>query len=75
VYPNPANDYIFIGVNIVPENATIEVYDMIGRKVSAEKMNDKLNRISLQNFTNGVYHVRIISNNTILFEQKIIKAE
>jgi len=75
VYPNPASEAIFIQADAIIENATIEVYDMIGRKVVNEKMNDKLNRISLQNFANGVYYIKIISNNTIQFEQKIIRAE
>ena len=75
-YPNPAFEFFFLQTNPLLENATVEIYDVIGRKISSQKITSKLSLISLQNFVNGIYYVHVIdNNNAIIFEQKIIRAE
>ncbi|HTA62510.1 MAG TPA: PKD domain-containing protein [Bacteroidia bacterium] len=74
-YPNPAFEFFFLQTKSLLENATVEIYDVIGRKISSQKITNKLSLISLQNFVNGIYYVRVINNNAIIFEQKIIRAE
>lgn len=60
VYPNPTFGAIKVSrVN----NATIEVYDIVGNKV-AEKANT--NTIDISNLTNGTYLIKVITNNQVI---------
>jgi PKD repeat protein len=70
VYPNPAKDLITITVNSSSiGHATIEMYDAIGKLVIAEKVNNTDTGISLAGFANGMYTIRVVSENN----QSIIK--
>ena len=75
IYPNPTSNDLFIQTNTTLENATIEVYDMIGQKVLAEKLQNNLTRVSLGNLNNAVYQIRVISNNTLIYQSKIVKQQ
>ena len=75
IYPNPAFEFFYLQTSSLLENATVEIYDVLGRKISSQKITDKVSHISLQNFFNGIYYVRVINNNAIIFEQKIIRTE
>ncbi len=60
VYPNPTFGTIKVSkVN----NATIEVYDIVGNKV-AEKSNT--NTIDISNLTNGTYMIKVITENQVI---------
>ncbi|MBI5540865.1 MAG: T9SS type A sorting domain-containing protein [Bacteroidia bacterium] len=60
VYPNPTFGAIKVSrVN----NATIEVYDIVGNKV-AEKANT--NTIDISNLTNGTYLIKVITENQVI---------
>jgi hypothetical protein len=64
VYPNPAKDLITITVNSSSiGHATIEMYDAIGKLVIAEKVNNTDTGISLAGFANGMYTIRVVSEN------------
>jgi len=56
VYPNPANDYIFI------ENAAssnFKLFDCKGNQIVKSKINDRTNKISLKQLPPGVYIIQI----------------
>jgi hypothetical protein len=65
IFPNPTsgNFYIDFKSNTI-DNASVEVYDAIGKLVLTEKINTSLISISLDQYTKGIYSVRIKNNGT-----------
>ncbi len=74
LYPNPAKDKLYIA-NISSEltNATIEFYDVAGKKIHAEKLNSV---IDISSFTRGIYLVKLKADNKeSIFINKIVITE
>ena len=70
VYPNPTNDMINITMDAELVNyATIELYDAIGKLVVSEKAKQTTTKVSLSNYANGMYTIRIVAEG----KQSIIK--
>jgi subtilisin family serine protease len=67
IAPNPVKDWLQIKSNAKIEN--IEIYDQIGRLVSTQKYNPKIN---VENLESGIYYLKINSQKKI-FTQKFIK--
>ncbi len=62
VYPNPSNGEFTVELNN-GINKTIQVTDIAGRVVlTTTSLNDKVN-VNINNLTNGIYFVKIVSNN------------
>ena len=61
VYPNPANNVLNINANSNINN--VEVYNMMGQMVGSYNVNDVNTQISTTSFANGVYTVRINTEN------------
>jgi hypothetical protein len=71
IYPNPVND--FLNFKIDPSvSATIELYDMQGRKVLSQSLGGN-NSVFVSDLMKGIYQCRIISNEKIWINQIIIK--
>lgn len=67
IYPNPASDFVSIHADF--EIAKVAIFNTSGIRVFSEK---SVNRISLQDFAEGVYFVRIYDNSGIAATQKLI---
>jgi hypothetical protein len=71
VYPNPATDNVTLAVSVNNSSAaTINVVDMLGREVinlgsCNLRSGDNNFNINTTNLSNGVYYVRVITNNGI----------
>lgn len=62
VYPNPATDVININLNAAQGLYTIELFDLLGNKVSAiNVMNPGIVSLPLSEFANGVYMLTVSS--------------
>lgn len=61
VGPNPTSDYITITSD--EPNVKAEIFDMMGQSVFDAELHAGKNQISLQNFTNGVYHLKVSKGN------------
>ena len=70
VYPVPANDYLIISENILPE-ATCNIYNIEGKIIASEIVSG--NQISLKNINNGIYFLSITLKNGNIFWKKFIK--
>lgn len=75
IYPNPANEFFIIeskNENLFFE--TIKVYDLTGRLVLNQEINNKTNyqRIDTSNLKQGTYFVKILVNNEIINKKLII---
>lgn len=56
LYPNPAGDYIMI---VGKELVQLAIYDLAGRIVMAQRLNNGQNQIDVSNLVSGVYWFRI----------------
>lgn len=72
VYPNPANDRIFISSAEKLTNAEVSIYDATGKKVySVSGINEKLFTIDVHSFDPGLYLVSVQSG-TVQFKNKVV---
>ena len=70
IYPNPANDHIT--VNLFSEkNSTIQIIDLLGQVKYEEVINGQKS-ISTQNFSKGIYFLRVIYSNNFSSVKKFI---
>lgn len=61
IFPNPANNVLNINAN--SNINRVEVYNMMGQMVGMYEVNDTNTQISTSNFANGVYTLRIATEN------------
>ncbi|TAF72035.1 MAG: T9SS C-terminal target domain-containing protein, partial [Bacteroidetes bacterium] len=59
IYPNPSSGMIEVSVNDTFLNATLEVYDMQGKKVMAQTIADLQTKMDLSNYQAGMYFIKI----------------
>jgi len=64
VFPNPTNGEFTVELNN-GLNKTIEVSDLTGRVIVSSQTQDTKTVVNLNNFANGVYYVKIQSNNSV----------
>lgn len=62
IYPNPASDQLFIETSL-QDDFNIEIFDARGRIIFNLKFNSNTN-ISLIDFSQGIYFIKIISENS-----------
>lgn len=74
VYPNPTENEITIEYIPNKEQATLELYNLIGEQVGSYKLDKENNRkkISLLNYEAGIYFYQIILEGKIISEEKLI---
>lgn len=71
VFPNPSNG-IFTIVPSGFEGATMEVYDMTGKKVYTSVLNER-NNLDLSGYSKGVYLLNIISNDKSVSKRIVLE--
>lgn len=69
VYPNPNNGKLTIENS--PENSTFELYDIVGRKVYSNMVGN-VTQLDLSPFNNGTYLYKVIKDNKVVKEEKLI---
>ena len=57
LYPNPANDKIFIESQLINHN--VEIFDINGKLMISERIDSDVATINISNLTSGIYFVRI----------------
>ena len=69
IYPNPANDKLFIECESF---VTVKIYDMLGKEILIQNANGKT-EINISHLPNGIYSVRVFSEDKIIGNGKIVK--
>jgi hypothetical protein len=69
MYPNPASDNIIVESTI---GSTIVIFDAIGNQVFASKATSSKTEIALTDLSNGIYFVKVISDNNESTQKLII---
>jgi archaellum component FlaF (FlaF/FlaG flagellin family) len=78
VYPNPANDFATIAVNLTSEsNASVRILDMSGKTVASRNYGSISGASSIilntQQFVPGMYLVELTLDNTVFQRQLVIE--
>lgn len=72
IYPNPANNFIYINNNNNRNTSTIDIYDVSGKCVLTEKTKQKQHKINISQLNNGVYYVQVIDKKGSTKTKKIV---
>lgn len=74
IYPNPANDKIFISATGLTKqnNYTIELLSVLGNQLYNAPLESSLSEINISEYAAGLYFVVLKQNNSILSHQKFI---
>ncbi len=75
VFPNPANDNLFIDINISNDkNTWVKVIDMLGQVVYSAELNNSnyLYKISTRKWNNGLYIVSIQNTDQIITKKVLV---
>ena len=72
VYPNPSNGNFTINTTDLKENTKVIIYNQLGQIVLSKQLNNPLTNFNLD-VNAGVYQVRVLSGNEVIYQTKIIK--
>lgn len=73
IYPNPAQDVLFLERADLDKNATLAITNTLGQVLIQANINSNLNEISIQSLPQGAYFARISMADGLISSQKIIK--
>jgi len=63
LYPNPASSNLKIDIpSKIAGDVTIEVFDVLGKRIVVKEANKLSNSLDIANWNNGVYLMKISSN-------------
>ncbi len=72
IYPNPAKDHLTVRVSLLKNDASVQIYNSLGRLVINKNLTNTVTTISLRGLCDGMYYVRVKNGQQITI-QKIIK--
>jgi hypothetical protein len=73
-YPNPTTDYLTLSIdNFEISKLSYQLYDMQGKLLQSEKINDSQTSITMSNLVPATYFLKVIQNNKEVKTFKIIK--
>lgn len=74
LFPNPATSYIEIRLsNDLLINSTLDIYDVYGRKIATQMMNNTSAKVDISGYSTGMYLVRISNDNGVVVKNFIKK--
>jgi endonuclease I len=72
VYPNPANEVLWVQNSTIVDNGSITIYDLLGREVFQDNFTTDKKQINTTSFSRGVYLIKVSSNNSETIQKVII---
>ena len=73
VFPNPTNDLLTVHLSALSEHMHFEIYSNLGQFIVSEKIINTSFSINLENYTCGIYSLRLIEDGVATFKANIIK--
>lgn len=70
ITPNPSNAIFNININT---NATIEVYDLIGKQIISKKIDIGVSQLDMSNYKTGIYLLKVTNAENQSKTMKIVK--
>jgi len=72
IYPNPANQQVFVAINGIEGQVSVAVYSMLGQQVLSETTSaGQTFALNTSSLTNGLYLVKIQTANGVNFVRKV----
>ena len=65
LYPNPTNSILNIEFQNDISNGTIEVYDLLGKKVLNQALTNNSIKLNVANWNDGLYLIKILSEDSV----------
>ena len=74
IYPNPSKSISNLSLNVfnTNDNFEYEIYDLAGKIMIKEKITNSIIQINSSFINSGIYLVKILKNNTMIYSQKYI---
>jgi len=72
VFPNPCNGNFSINATDLKENTQVIIYNQLGQIILSKQLSNQLTNLNLD-VTAGVYQVRVLNGNEVIYQAKIIK--
>jgi hypothetical protein len=73
VYPNPASTFINLEFpDVLNESVQVQIFDVTGKLVYAERIQNRVSRIEISNMNNGTYVMRINTANGSYFQKLVL---
>lgn len=69
VSPNPAKNKFTLDLETLTNDSTIEVYDVLGKKVLHRKINALSSTFDVSSWNSGLYIIKMSSQNTVLMKR------
>ena len=75
ISPNPAIDLVSVSLEeiINYDEISIDIFDLLGKKVSSVSQVGPKNNLNVSGFNNGVYFISIMKNGVLIKTSKLIK--
>jgi len=73
IFPNPVSNVLYVNYSDFQSNASIELYDALGKLVVNQPLNNQQISVDLSNLQNGLYFIKLINGNQVLNTRKVIK--
>lgn len=70
IYPNPSNSIFNIDIDA---NASIELYDIVGKKLKSDKIVTGTSQLDLSNFGSGIYLLKVTNESNQTKTVRLIK--
>jgi sugar lactone lactonase YvrE len=70
IYPNPSNAIFTIDID---SNATIEVFDLVGKQILTKKIELGTTQLDMSNYTTGMYLLKVTNADNQTKTMKIVK--
>ena len=72
VYPNPANENLFVSFEMQSKNASVQIYDVTGNLVKELEITNGNSQINISQLAQGLYVIKIVDGNK-LYSKKFLK--
>lgn len=74
LFPNPASNYITLNMEqTITPNAYVNVYNVLGKLVSSERLIQRNQKIDVSNLNNGIYFVETRSSQSTFVQRLLIQ--
>jgi len=73
LYPNPAQNELYLSLSKISESIDLQIFNQIGQIVMTKTILEKETEIDMSEMASGVYLLRVSVNEEVKFQKKIVK--
>lgn len=71
IYPNPADGYVTIQLDDIPNNVVVQIKDVLGKTLLEQKANATNTLINVSSLPKGIYYVELV-NDSYKYAKKLV---